>query len=122
MKINPNQSKYDYMLESSQGHMNDIALSTEDDRKITYEELFESIDKYEKLLYAKGVREGDFIGICTMNTPESIYLIYALNKMGAIDIGYSPFDKKKRVQGDVKLTQPKMVITTDMFYGIVWAG
>ena len=117
MKINPNQSKYDYMLESSQGHMNDIALSTEDDRKITYEELFESIDKYEKLLYAKGVREGDFIGICTMNTPESIYLIYALNKMGAIDIGYSPFDKKKRVQGDVKLTQPKMVITTDMFYG-----
>lgn len=117
MKINPNQSKYDYMLESSQGHMNDVALSTEDGRKITYEELFESIEKYAKLLYAKGVREGDLIGICALNTPESVYLLYALNKLGAVDVGFSPFDKKVRVQEDVKIIKPKMVITTDMFYG-----
>ena len=117
MKINPNQSKYDYMLESSQGHMNDVALSTEDGRKITYEELFESIEKYAKLLYAKGVREGDLIGICTLNTPESVYLLYALNKLGAVDVGFSPFDKKVKVQEDVKVIRPKMVITTDMFYG-----
>ena len=116
MKVNPNQSKYDYMLENSQSHMKDIALTFED-RKITYEEMFESIDKYAKMLHDKGVREGDLIGICALNTPESVYLLYALNKLGAIVVGFSPFDKKARIKEDLKLVQPKMIITTDTFYG-----
>ena len=115
MKIDPNMSKYDYMLENSKNHMDNIALTFED-RKITYEELFESIDKYAKLLYKKGVRQGDLIGICALNTPESVYLLYALNKLGAVVIGYSPFDNKEKVEKDVKLTMPKMVITTDFSY------
>ena len=116
MKINPNMSKYDYMFENSKNHMNNIALTFED-RKITYEELFESIDKYAKILYKKGIRKGDLIGICALNTPESVYLLYALNKLGAIVIGYSPFDNKERIKKDVELTTPKMVITTDYSYG-----
>lgn len=116
MKVNPNMSKYDYMLESSKNHMDNIALTFED-RKITYEEMFESIDKYAKMLYKKGVRKGDLIGICAMNTPESVYLLYALNLLGAVVIGYSPFDNKERIKADVELTKPKMVITTDFSYG-----
>lgn len=113
--LNPDMSKYDYMLESSKNHMNNIALTFEN-RKITYEELFESINKYAKLLYAKGVRKGDLIGVCTLNTPEAVYLIYALNLLGAVVIGYSPFDNKERIKNDVQLTMPKMVITTDYSY------
>ena len=116
MKVNPNQTKYDYMLENSKNNMNGVALTFED-RKITYEEMFESIDKYAKLLYKKGIRKGDLIGICALNTPESVYLLYALNKIGAVVVGYSPFDNKERVKSDVELTKPKMVITTDLFYG-----
>lgn len=115
MKVNPNMSQYDYMLENSKGHMDNIAL-TFDDRKITYEEMFESINKYAKMLYSKGVRKGDLIGICTLNTPEAVYLIYALNLLGAVVIGYSPFDTKERVKADVELTMPKMIITTDFSY------
>ena len=115
MKVNPNQTKYDYMLENSKNNMNNVALTFED-RKITYEEMFESIDKYAKMLYKKGVRKGDLIGICALNTPESVYLLYALNKLGAVVIGYNPFDNKEKVKIDVELTRPKMVITTDLFY------
>ena len=116
MKIDPHQSKYDYMLESSKNHMNDIALTFEN-QKITYEEMFESIEKYAKILRAKGVEKGDLIGICTFNTPEAVYLIYALNLLGAVVVGYSPFDTKERIKADVELTKPKMVITTDFSYG-----
>ena len=116
IKLNINQSKYGYMLESSKNHMKNIAL-TFGNRKITYEELFESIDKYAKVLYSKGVRKGDLIGICTLNTPEAVYLIYALNKLGAVVVGYSPYDNKKRIESDINLTMPKMVITTDFSYG-----
>ena len=113
---NPNMRKYDYMLESSKNHMNDIAL-TFGDRKITYEELFESINKYAKVLYSKGVRSGDLIGICALNTPEAVYLIYALNLLGAVVVGYSPFDSRERIVNDVSLTMPKMIITADFSYG-----
>ena len=72
-----NIDKYDYMLENSKNHMDSIALTFEG-KKITYEELFESINKYAKVLYSKGVRKGDLIGVCTLNTPEAVYLLYAL--------------------------------------------
>ena len=115
MKVNPNQSKYNYMLENSMNHMNNIAL-TYGNKKISYEEMFESINRYAKLLYSKGVRKGDLIGICTLNTPEAVYLIYALNKIGAVAIGYNFFDNKERIKNDVELTGPKMIITTDYSY------
>lgn len=116
MKVNPNQTKYDYMLENSKNHMDSIALTFED-KKITYEEMFEAIEKYAKLLRSKGAEKGDLIGICTFNTPEAVYLVYALNLLGAVVVGYSPFDTKERIKADVELTKPKMVITTDYSYG-----
>ena len=77
MSVNPQMKKYDYMLENNRNYMDYVALSTPN-REITYEELHSSIEKYVKLLYAKGVREGDMIGICALNVPETVYLIYAL--------------------------------------------
>ena len=93
MKVNPNDRKYNYLLNQNQGFMDYTALTFQD-RKITYEELHESIEKYARILYKKGVRAGDKIGVCTLNTPESVYLIYALDLLGAIVIGFSPFDNK----------------------------
>lgn len=115
-KNNPDMTKYDYMYECSKNNMNDIAL-TFFNRKITYEELHESIDKYCKMLISKGVREGDRIGICTFNSPEAVYLIYALDKIGALDFGLNPFDRPDKVRKDARDINPKMIITTDYSYG-----
>ena len=62
------------------------------------------------------LREGDMIGVCALNTPESVYLLYALDIIGAIVVGYSPFDNKTRVKTDIEMTKPKMIITVDMAY------
>lgn len=112
---NPNMKKYDYMLEQNRNYMNSIALSTTN-RKITYEELHESIEKYVKLLTKKGVRPGDMIGVCALNVPESVYLIYALDIIGAITIGFDPFADKEKLRGEIELTKPKMIITVDLQY------
>lgn len=112
---NPNMTKYDYMLAQNKEHMNLIALSTED-REITYEELHDRIEKYAKLLYKKGVRKGDKIGVCALNVPESVYLLYALDILGAIVVGFDPLASKEKIKNDIELTHPKMVITVDMQY------
>ena len=112
---NINETKYNYMLEQNKDFMNLTALSF-GDRKISYEEMHDRIEKYVRLLYSKGVRQGDVIGICAFNTPESVYLLYALDIIGAIVVGYSPFDNKEKTKLDIEMTKPKMVISVDMCY------
>ena len=52
--------------------------------KISYKKLVEMIDKTAKALVALGVKKGDIVIICSSNTPETIYMDYALNKIGAV--------------------------------------
>ena len=52
--------------------------------KITYRKFFEHIEKAAKAFYAMGIRKGDIVTIASMHTPETIYMIYALNKIGAV--------------------------------------
>lgn len=107
--------KYNYLLHQNQKYMDYTAL-TFADRKISYEELHDRIEKYARVLYQKGIREGDIIGVCALNTPESVYLLYALDIIGAVVVGFSPLDNKNKIKRDIELTQPKMIITVDMMY------
>ena len=104
---NPNQSKYDYLLSQNKNYMDLTALSTING-SVSYLQLHENIEKYEKLLISKGVRPGDRIGVCALNTPESVYLLYALDKISRSSsfivmciifsistLIYSPFSKSK---------------------------
>ena len=109
---NPNDTKYNFMYENNKKYMNLNALSF-GDRKITYEEMHDSIEKYSKMLYKKGIRAGDVIAICCLNTPESVYLLYALDRIGAITVGINPFDNKEKIKKDIELTKPKIIITTE---------
>ena len=112
----PNCSMYDYMLEQNKKYMNYTALSF-GNLKVSYEELHERISQYVRLLYSKGIRQGDIIGVIALNCPESVYLLYALNVIGAVTVGLSPLDKAEKIKEDIELTRPKMIITVDMCYG-----
>ena len=117
MRVNPDMSKYDYLLENNKNYMNYTALTSSlSNRKITYEEMHDRIEKYARILYKKGIRQGDIIGVCALNTPESVYLLYALDIIGAIVVGYSPLDNKEKIKRDIEMTKPKMIITVDMMY------
>lgn len=54
------------------------------DVKISKRELIENINRVADSLWMLGVREGDIVTICSSNTPETIYMDYALNKIGAV--------------------------------------
>ena len=64
-------------------NLNGIALNYFGN-KITYREFFENIDKVAKAFYAIGIRKGDIVTIASLHTPETIYIIYGLNKIGAV--------------------------------------
>lgn len=114
----PNCSKYDYLLERTKKYMDYPALSFEGMKeKVSYEELHDKIWKYARALSKKGIKKGDLIGLCAVNTPESIYIIYALDIIGAITVGLSPLNNEYQMKRDIDLIKPQRVITVDMFYG-----
>lgn len=63
---------------------NDIIAIEYYNKKITYKELLKNVDLVANSLIRDGVKEGDIVTICMPYLPETIYFVYALNKIGAI--------------------------------------
>ena len=112
---NNKQNLYSYLYDKNHGHFNDVAI-TFDKYRITYEELHSRIDEYAKALYVKGVRQGDIVGLCLANTPEAIYLFYAINKLGAITCQINPMDNSYKIMKDLEIVKPKMIISISDSY------
>ena len=52
--------------------------------KTTYKKLFKKIDDTAKNLIELGVKSGDVVVINSVTLPQTVYLLYALNKIGAV--------------------------------------
>jgi long-chain acyl-CoA synthetase len=65
-----------------------------DDEKITYGEILENVDRLAGFLADKGVKEGDKIALFLRNSPEFIYTIFAVSKLGAILVPINTFLKE----------------------------
>ena len=79
----PEYTIYEYFYENNKDYPNDIALEYMGN-KITYGKMFSHIDNCEKSLTALGVKPGNIVTVALPSIPEALYLIYALNKMGAV--------------------------------------
>ena len=119
-KVDYNMSKYDYLYENNKNYMDYTALSFSPGKgkeiNITYEELHDKINKYAVALSKYGIKAGDKVAVCAINTPESVYILYALDKIGAIVIGLSPLNNDYKMKQDLEMTMPDVVITIDLLY------
>lgn len=112
----PDESRCRFLERRNEKYMNYTALSF-GNRKITYEELHTKIDEYAKALYKAGIRPEEKVAINVLNTPEAVYLLYALDKIGCTVVGLSPLNNEYKMQRDLELTRPNRIISTDIIYG-----
>lgn len=100
----PDCSIYQATFEANRDYPNQIAIDYYGN-KITYGELFEMIEKVAGALIEMGVKSGDVVSVCMINSPETVFLIYALNRIGAIAnmiSGFSENDELIKYINDVK--------------------
>lgn len=103
-------------------HAEKVALIWEADspdepsRKITYQELFNQVNKFANVLKAKGVRKGDRVTIYMPMIPEAVFAMLACARVGAIHSvifgGFSPDSIADRI----KDCDSNLVITADEGY------
>lgn len=96
----PKMSLYDYFYESTKDHMNDILIEYIKN-KITAEEIHTRIEEFQKAFIKKGITKGDIVGLALANMPESVYAIYALNKIGAIPCNIDPRSNLETLRHDI---------------------
>lgn len=65
-----------------------------DDEKIRYGEILERVERLAAYLVQQGVKEGEKVAIFMRNTPEFLYSIFAISKIGAIVVPINTFLKE----------------------------
>lgn len=79
----PEGSIYEYLYEQNKHALDDPALLYFG-TKYTFRDMFKFIDRTADAFASIGVKKGDIVDLLLPNTPENIFCIYALNKLGAI--------------------------------------
>lgn len=79
----PECTIYEYLWENNKDYPKDIALEYLGS-EISYGELFAHIDACVRSLTALNVKPGDIVTVALPSIPEALYMVYALNKMGAV--------------------------------------
>lgn len=70
-------------------------------------------------LLAAGVVENESVTVCMPNIPEAIFLIYAINKIGAVANIIHPLSDLKEIENALAVTNSTLIFTTDASYKTV---
>lgn len=105
----------DYIYEKNKANLSDTALVYMG-KKYTYQTLFENIDKVANAFYSMGIREGDRVAVCSVTTPEIIYSVYGLNKLGVTVNLLEPRNNAERIKEYLLMSECEYMIMLDICY------
>ncbi len=110
----PKCTIWQYVYDNNQDNMNGTALNYYG-RKVTYREFFENVDKAAKAFTALGVKRQEIVTIVSMHTPEAIYMIYGLNRIGAVANMIYPTSDARAVEKELRATKSSVLVYLSLF-------
>lgn len=114
----PECSIYEYLWENNKDYPNDIALEYMGS-EITYGELFDHIDECVKALIALNIKQGDIVTIALPSIPEALYMVYALNKIGAVANMIHPLAGEKELLHYLNEVSSEIAVIFEGTYKII---
>ncbi len=114
----PECSIYEYMYENNKNYPHDTAINYFG-KRISYRRLFESIDKTASALQALGVKEGEIVTVALPSIPEALYIVYALNKIGAVANMIHPLAGENEIIHYLNEVESKVAFFFDGTYRII---
>ena len=114
----PECTIYQNIYNHNKNYLNDIALLYFG-KKITYRQLFGEVKKAEKAFIAHGVKRGDNVALCVPATPEAIYTILALNKIGANANMLNPTFSEQQLIDRISETGATVMLVVNELYSRV---
>ena len=106
---------YDAVYEASCKWSHHIALEYFN-TQITYKEMIKRINRVAAALKAIGAEKGEKITVCMPNTPEAVYMFYAINEIGAIANMVHPLSSEKEIEDFVNQAHSRIMLCIDVSY------
>lgn len=110
----PNMSSYDFLMHENSENMSNNALYYFG-KKYSYKDLNRNICNVEKSFRSLGVKKGDIVSVAIPNSPENVFIFYALNKIGATVNMIDPRIKGEMLTSLINDTDSKIMIGCDLF-------
>lgn len=110
----PNCSMYEYVYECNKNHLEDIALIYFN-KSITYRTMFNKIDTLAQGFTELGITEKDTVTLLVLSQPETVYIVYALNKIGANINFVNVLSSESELKEDILSNDSKYVVTLNLF-------
>lgn len=111
----PQNTLYGYLYENNKDYKERVALNYFG-RKINYGKLFENIEKTARSLKANGVDENSIITVLMPTLPETVYLLYAISKIGAIANMLDPRTSPEGILNYITEVNSEFLIVVDVAY------
>ena len=86
-------------------------------RSTTYREMMRGIGQCARALQKTGVTENDRVTIAMPNCPQAIYMLYAVNLIGAVANMIHPLSAEKEIEFYLNAAHSTVAVTLDQFYG-----
>ncbi len=80
-------------------------ISFDGTRRIDYKTFNDNSTAFAKYLLSIGIKKGDHIGLWMANGIESLTASYAISKIGAVMIAFTPYEKQDRMEELVRRSQ-----------------
>ena len=106
---------YDAIYEASCKWPHHVALEYFE-TQITYKEMIKKINRVAAALKAIGAKKGENITICMPNTPEEIYMFYAVNEIGAVANMVHPLSSEKEIEEYLNQAHSRIMLCIDISY------
>lgn len=105
----PECTIWQYVYDNNKDNMKGTALKYYGN-KVTYKEFFENVDKAARAFTALGVKRQEIVTIVSMHTPETIYMIYGLNRIGAVPNMIYPTSDSKAVEREIRAAKSSVFV------------
>ena len=102
-----NLSVYEHLVEECRQYDNLDAMGFYE-KTFSYNEMFENINKIAAALKANGIKKDDVIAASLPGCPEGIFLIYAINKIGARYCAFDCRARKSEIEETLNTYKPKL--------------
>lgn len=111
----PEHSMFEQLRTTSQRYSELTAIEFQG-RKYSYKHLIQSIEEVSAALVTIGIKKGDYVSIITPNTPQALFMIYAVNRIGAVANMIHPLLSANEIKQFVESTDSAAILTLDMIY------
>ena len=109
----PGKTAWELIYEKWKSHGNTTAFRYMG-RKINYSTFFKAVEACAKSLKALGVRQGDIVTLILPTAPETVYLFYAINRIGAVATALDPRLKAAEYSKRIDDLGSKFILATDI--------